>query len=103
MTVGVAVLGVDGLGKGLQGLVHDLLVLLLTLAQAVHLGPGVQVGCSGRQRQKHSDHRQPEGCIFRELLVLVGNEEVVAQMTANNRRNKRYSGLRHRLTDRMNA
>ena len=39
----------------------------------------------------------------RELLVLVGNEEVVAQMTANNRRNKRYSGLRHRLTDRMNA
>ncbi len=33
----------------------------------------------------------------RELLVLVGNEEVVVQMTANNRRNKRYSGLRHRL------
>ena len=33
----------------------------------------------------------------RELLILVGNEEVVAQMTANNRRNKRYSGLRHRL------
>lgn len=34
----------------------------------------------------------------RELLILVGNEEIVAQMTANNRRNKRYSGLRHRLT-----
>lgn len=33
----------------------------------------------------------------RELLVLVGNEEVVAQMTQNNRKNKRYSGLRHRL------
>ena len=34
----------------------------------------------------------------RELLILVGNEEVVAQMTYNNRRNKRYSGLKHRLT-----
>ena len=35
----------------------------------------------------------------RELLILVGNEEVVAQMTHNNRRNKRYSGLKHRLTE----
>ncbi len=35
----------------------------------------------------------------RELLVVVGNEEVVAQMTENNRRNKRYSGLRHRLME----
>ncbi len=33
----------------------------------------------------------------RELLILVGNEEVVAQMTFNNRRDKRYSGLRWRL------
>lgn len=37
----------------------------------------------------------------RELLILVGNEEVVAQMTANNRKNKRYSGLRFRLTEQM--
>ncbi len=35
----------------------------------------------------------------RELIILVGNEEVVAQMTANNRRNKRYSGLRFRLME----
>jgi exodeoxyribonuclease V alpha subunit len=34
----------------------------------------------------------------RELLIMVGNEEVVAQMTYNNRRNKRYSGLCCRLT-----
>ena len=34
----------------------------------------------------------------RELLIMVGNEAVVAQMTENNRRNKRYSALRHRLT-----
>ena len=33
----------------------------------------------------------------RELLILIGNEEVVAQMTFNNRRDKRYSGLRWRL------
>lgn len=33
----------------------------------------------------------------REMLILVGNEEVVAQMTYNNRRGKRYSGLRYRL------
>ena len=33
----------------------------------------------------------------RELLIMVGNEEVVAQMTNNNRRNKRYSGLCCRL------
>lgn len=33
----------------------------------------------------------------RDLLVLVGNEEIVAQMTENNRKNKRYSGLRFRL------
>ena len=33
----------------------------------------------------------------KELLIMVGNEEIVAQMTANNRKNKRYSGLRFRL------
>lgn len=33
----------------------------------------------------------------RELLVMVGNEQIVAQMTENNRRNKRYSTLRFRL------
>lgn len=33
----------------------------------------------------------------RQLLILVGSEEVVAQMTHNNRRNRRYSGLRFRL------
>ena len=33
----------------------------------------------------------------RELEILVGNEEIVAQMTYNNRRDKRYSGLRYRL------
>ena len=33
----------------------------------------------------------------RQLLILVGSEEVVAQMTRNNRRNRRYSGLRFRL------
>ena len=37
----------------------------------------------------------------RELLILIGNEEIVAQMTQNNRRNKRYSGLRLRLVERM--
>ncbi len=36
----------------------------------------------------------------RELLILVGNDEVVAHMAENNRRNKRYSGLKHRLTER---
>ena len=33
----------------------------------------------------------------RELLVIVGDEAVVARMTANNRQAKRYSGLRWRL------
>ncbi len=33
----------------------------------------------------------------RELLVIVGDEAVVAKMTANNRQSKRYSGLRARL------
>ena len=33
----------------------------------------------------------------RELLILVGDEEAVAQMTANNRQQRRYSGLRWRL------
>ena len=37
----------------------------------------------------------------RELLILIGNEEIVAQMTQNNRRNKRYSGLRLRLVERI--
>ena len=35
----------------------------------------------------------------RELLVIVGDENVVARMTANNRQAKRYSGLRWRLAD----
>lgn len=35
----------------------------------------------------------------RELLILVGRDEIVAQMTENNRRNKRYSGLRRRLME----
>ena len=34
-------------------------------------------------------------------IVPLGNEEIVAQMTMNNRRNKRYSGLRFRLTERL--
>ena len=33
----------------------------------------------------------------RELLVIVGDEGVVARMTANSRQSKRYSGLRARL------
>ncbi|MEA4954208.1 MAG: ATP-dependent RecD-like DNA helicase [Pseudoflavonifractor sp.] len=33
----------------------------------------------------------------RELLIIVGDEGVVARMTANNRQSKRYSGLRARL------
>ena len=33
----------------------------------------------------------------RELLVLVGDEEAVAHMTANDRQQRRYSGLRWRL------
>ena len=37
----------------------------------------------------------------RELLILVGDEEVVAQMTANNRQQRRYSGLRWRLAEGM--
>ena len=32
-----------------------------------------------------------------DLLVLVGDEEAVAQMPANNRQQRRYSGLRWRL------
>ncbi len=35
----------------------------------------------------------------RELLVIVGDEGVVARMTANNRQSKRYSGLRARLAE----
>ena len=35
----------------------------------------------------------------RELLVIVGDENVVARMTANNRQAKRYSGLRWRLAE----
>ena len=37
----------------------------------------------------------------RELMIMVGNEEVIAAMTENNRRNKRYSGLRHRLLEKL--
>ncbi|MPM69611.1 ATP-dependent RecD-like DNA helicase [bioreactor metagenome] len=35
----------------------------------------------------------------RELLILVGTEEVVARMTANVRQQRRYSALRARLTE----
>ncbi len=37
----------------------------------------------------------------RELMIMVGNEEVIAAMTENNRRNKRYCGLRHRLLEKL--
>ena len=33
----------------------------------------------------------------RQLLILIGSEEVVAQMTANNVQQRRYSGLKLRL------
>ena len=33
----------------------------------------------------------------RELLIIVGSEEVVAAMTENAKRNRRYSGLKLRL------
>ena len=39
----------------------------------------------------------------RQLLILVGNEEVVAAMTANNRQQRRYSGLKLRLQKGDNA
>ena len=39
----------------------------------------------------------------RELLVIVGDEGVVARMTANNRQSKRYSGLRARLAEEENS
>lgn len=37
----------------------------------------------------------------RELMIMVGNEEIIAGMTENNRRNKRYCGLRHRLLEQL--
>ena len=37
----------------------------------------------------------------RELLIIVGDENVVAAMTANDRRQRRYSGLRARLAEGM--
>ena len=33
----------------------------------------------------------------RQLLILIGSEEIVAQMTANNVQQRRYSGLKLRL------
>lgn len=38
-----------------------------------------------------------KGTFLKNMEILVGNEEIVAQMTYNNRRDKRYSGLRYRL------
>jgi len=35
----------------------------------------------------------------KELLILVGDEQIVAQMVANDRRRRRYSGLRARLAE----
>ena len=35
----------------------------------------------------------------KEMMVMVGNENVIAEMTRNNIRNKRYSGLRFRLKE----
>ena len=35
----------------------------------------------------------------RELFILVGDEVAVARMTANNRQQRRYSGLRYRLAE----
>lgn len=39
----------------------------------------------------------------RELLVIVGDDAVIARMTANNRQTKRYSGLKARLTQSRNV
>lgn len=39
----------------------------------------------------------------RELLILVGDDEVVARMTANDRQQRRYSGLRWRLVQMKEA
>lgn len=39
----------------------------------------------------------------RELFIIVGDEEVVAQMVVNNRQTRRYSGLRARLAQDGNA
>ena len=39
----------------------------------------------------------------RELLILVGDEDVVARMTANDRQQRRYSGLRWRLVQIANS
>ena len=37
----------------------------------------------------------------RELLIIVGREETVAQMTQNAKKNRRYTGLKLRLQGRV--
>ena len=39
----------------------------------------------------------------KELLIIVGDEEVVARMTANDRQTRRYSGIRYLLSSQASA
>ena len=39
----------------------------------------------------------------RELLIIVGREDIVAAMTNNARKNRRYSGLKLRLQGKVDA
>ena len=66
-------------------------------------GPGYEIRGEFTHNGFQNDLLHTRGVLYtaitraRELLLLVGNEELIAQMTQNNRRNKRYSGLRFRL------
>ena len=70
VAVCIAVFGIDGLGKGLEGLVYDLLIFPLPPAQLGQFGPRIDRNRSGCHRNQSYHDQQPEHWAFGDILVL---------------------------------
>ena len=76
----------------------------LAYAQTVHKAQGSEYRCVVLAAMPSAPSLMVRGVLYtamtraRELLILVGDDQVVARMAANDRQQRRYSGLRARLS-----
>ena len=96
-------LTVDFDGKLVEYTPDMLIELELAYAVTVHKAQGSEYRAVVLAAMDGAPQLMTRGVLYtavtraRELFILVGDENVVASMTANNRQQRRYSGLRARL------
>ena len=98
---------IGGIAKG-SGMIHpNMATMLVFITADCNISPDMLQKALSTDIKSTFNMVSVDGDTSTNDMVVVlangeaGNEEIVAQMTQNNRRNKRYSGLRLRLVERM--